>query len=137
MWRVVLGSVMIASAATAAAAETDPDFGGTLNDIRAAERVIRAALQTGDGDELTRQSNGLLRIQTRLMDGSDPSDQRRWACGNAAGDLSATASAARRVWIGAEPAQSLVSAEKFEQSYRKYLAACEQEIRKADRRRSR
>lgn len=116
-------------------ASADPDFRAAVEGIRSAERLINAALQTGDDSELTTQAGRLLRIQSQLMDGSGRRDERRWACGMAAGDLATIVSLAKRAGKGDQPARSLVAAESMEVAYRRNLADCERHVQKAEKRR--
>lgn len=118
--------------ANRATASPQFDFKAAVAEIRAAERVVIAALQTGDSSELRSIESKLIRLETRILE-TKPGDNRA-SCGLAAGDLAAVGSSMRRVAERDEPARHLVAAETIEAAYRRHLAECERALRASDRR---
>ena len=124
-----------AKAATPAQPEIAPplfDFRSAVAEIQQAERLVTAALQTGDSAELRSIENKLIRLESRILE-AKPGDYRV-SCGLAAGDLASVGSSMRRVMEGDEPARHLVSAETIEAAYRRHIAECERAIRASERR---
>lgn len=111
-------------------AEANPDFEAAVREIRDAEKLITAALQTGDARELRTQKGRLFQIESRLLQGTKPGDARA-SCWMAAGDLSAAVAAIVR---DEEPARTLVAVNRLDESYRQNLASCERALRTAERR---
>ncbi|MFZ5739602.1 MAG: hypothetical protein ACOY6K_22270 [Pseudomonadota bacterium] len=111
-------------------AEANPDFEAAVREIRDAEELINAALQTADAAELRTQGGRLFQIEARLLKGTEPGDPRS-ACWRAAGDLSAAVSAIMR---DETPARTLLAVNRLDKSYRENLASCERAIRANQRR---
>lgn len=106
------------------------DFKAAVAEIRAAERLVLAALETGDSTELRSVESKLIRLESLVLE-AKPGDNRA-SCGLAAGDLAAVGSSLRKVAERDEPARHLVAAKTIEGAYRRHLAECERALRVAE-----
>lgn len=108
------------------------DFRAAVAEIRAAERLVNAAVQTGDSAELRSIERELIRLEARVME-AKPGDNRA-SCGLAAGDLAAIGSSMRRMTEQDAPARHLVAAQTLEAAYRRHIAECDRALRASERR---
>lgn len=100
------------------------DFAAVLNDVRHAERLVRAGLKTADVDELRVQHGKLEQIGERIIALTRPGDLRRISCGVGAATLANVAADIRL-----PPARRVVAVEDDFKEYRRYMADCERAVR--------
>lgn len=91
-------------------------------DLQRAEEMIAAAIETGDGPELKRQSYAVNRLTGRAW--TEVPDKNRLACVSASNALANTAHSL----LGDSPASALVNARADAKIYREEMAACEKSV---------
>lgn len=117
---IYLAAVAAAVAMLPPAPAVAEDLGEIARDIRRSERLISAALLTGDREEIAAQRRKLLGNYRRISDTSTAGDVRALACAQANQALLNALLDLEKM-----PARGLVAIQDEASEYTKFMSACE------------
>jgi len=101
------------------------DTASLAREIRKSERMLDAAIKTGDAGELSRQRIALMKLVGRIREAADRDQPAGMSCALAAATL-------HNIALNPAPgsARALVAWEDDQKEYSRQMAACERDVRR-------